>query len=447
MYPAPLENPNLDDDQKRAICRATDGDAPDAFLFWWKMGTGKTRLALWLFEYSGFDDLIVITRRVAFDDWIIEMEKNGLDYNVYQDGYAPTDLTRLAHAKKPKRVILISHAMLEKMPPKWPKGQMIAVDELYLFSNPKARRSLALHKIILFCSARIGLSGTIMPAEDNMTIYGQAMALGIHRVLASGTTEFATKFQVRAKGRFAVKFINKPGADKKISALLAPYVDIHMPEDKPSRTQILAVTKTPAQATAIRQLESVYEFNNREYEYALQILNVVNGISNGWWVDSDGAVEHLASTKVDRCIALVDDLVSAGERVVVWCAYHNDIARLKAALKHDCAIFTAKDRFDLEGWKRGDYPVVLATEAYGASVNHFGQVKYAIYFSINYKLLDLQQSMKRHERKDSQHGGAHYYFLQTKGTNDARAYYLVTKSGKSEKDLVSTLKENLFKWA
>lgn len=433
----------LDSQQQRALRRMTSPECPNVFILWWKMGTGKTRLALFAFEQSGFKDLICVVRRVSFDDWVEEMEKCGLDYLVYANNYKGGSVRRLSKSKR--RVLLISGGDLKNVPEHFPKGQMLVVDELYLFGNPKSKRSKLIQKISLFCSARLGLSGTIMPAEDVMTIFGQFMALQAQRVLASGTTEFSTRYQTKSKGKHGYQFLYRKGSYEQITKIVAPFVDVYMPKSRPTRTQILGVTKTKQQAEAINQLKEVYEWNNKQYDYALQILNVINGISNGWWIDLDGKLRFIESQKVEKCLALLVDIVSSDERVVVWCAYHNDIARLQHHLKDSCCLFTGTDNFDRQGWERNDYKVVLATEAFGASVNHFRNVKYAIYFSINYKLLDLQQSMARHERKDSSHDGAHYYFLQTKGTNDARIYNLVTNSEKSEKDLVLTLQKELFK--
>ncbi len=439
---------NLDEHQQRAIQRLETMPG-NTMIFWWKMGTGKTRLALSAFQMSDFTDLIVVCRRISFNDWVDEMELCGLNFNVYQNDYTGENILKLApykNGEKPKRVLLLSAGDLKNVPIWFPKGQMIVVDELYLFANPGSKRSKLLKQVSLFCSARIGLSGTIMPAKDNMAIYGQLCALNEHHRLASGTTEFHTKFKVVGQGQFGKTHSNKPGSDKKIALLLADMVDIHMPEGRATRRQIVKVDKTPQQQRAVNQLREEYRWEDKSYKYALQIVNVVNGISNGWWVDGLGNLVSYKSAKVERLLALLDDLFAAGESVVVWCAYHNDIARISAELDPDCwQEFTARIPFDTARWERGNTKIVLATEANGASVNHFKHIKYAIYFSIDFKLLDLEQSMARHERKGSLHDGAHYYFLQTRGTGDARAYQLVTSSKQSEEDLIITLASEIFK--
>lgn len=436
----------LDKDQHRFLNRLATEDT-NVMIAWWKMGRGKTRLGLHAFLRSDYEDLIVVCRRISFDDWIDEIERCQMNFLVYGDDYRGESILKLAcnDSDRPKkRVLLLSGGDLKNIPIFFPKGQMLVVDELYLFCNPKSKRSILLRQMSLFCSARIGLSGTIMPSRNNMAIYGQLAALNAHHVLASGTTEFQLKFQSKGRGRFGAEYTNRPGSNEEITALIAHMVDVHFSEGRPTRTQIVKVTKSPEQTRGIKKLKEEYLLHGKEYKYALQIVNVVNGLSNGWWMDGEGNRKDFESPKVSKLLTLIDDLVSAGDSVVVWCAYHNDIARIATELKVPWLEFTARVPFDKVKWESGDVKVVLATEANGASVNHFRHVKYAIYFSIDFKLLNLQQSMMRHERKDSGHDGAHYYFLQTAGTGDARAYQLVTSSRTSEEELVLTLASEIF---
>lgn len=445
------DNLHLDEHQKQVLTQLQKEESPSAFILWNKMGTGKTRLALWAFEYSGFTDLIVICRRVSFGDWIEEMKVNGLDYTVFQNTCTIKDLAWLSCSKSQRRMFLFSGGNLKNFPSNYPKGQMLVVDELYLYGNSKAKRSQKLQQISPFCSAVLGLSGTIMPSQDNATIFGQCMAVGIHRILARTLTEFRTRFQDAMQTRFGRQTKNKPGSNEQIKALLAPYVDVYMPESRPTRTQIIKVKPLPGQKAALKELKDNYEFKNVEYKYALQVVLVAAGISNGWFQNPKSEdlfdTVWLASSKIDRLGALLEELKAAGERAVIWCAFHNDIARIEDEfidLFSFCK-FTGLDEFDVEGWKADKYDFCLATESMGASVNYFADVQYAIYFSINFKLLDLQQSMARHERKNSKHQGAHYYFLQTEGTPDVRTYHLVTQSHKSEQELILTLKDELIR--
>lgn len=439
MTPADLIEPfQLEEHQYRALCRAMDDGAPNVFVLYHKQGLGKSRTSLAMFECSGFKDVIIVCRRVAFETWIDEINLLNLDYTIYRNGYKVEGLVQFSRNKKAKRVLLISAGDLKNLPQKLPWGEMLIVDELYLFANYASQRSQLIQKLSLFCSARVGLSGTIMPAQDNSTIFGQLMALQAHRYLARGITEFRKLFQNKCRGQRGFEFNNRNGAYEEIKAKIGFMVDVYFPESRPTRTQIIKINKTLEQIAAVKELQELYEHREKTYDWALQIVHAVNGISNGWWKNDQDTVESRKSEKLDYLLSLVDDLIAAEERVVIWCAYHNDISRIGEELnkkKIEWVEFSATCAWNAQGWDR----VVLATEANGSSVNYFKHVKYAIYYSIDTKLLNLQQSMTRHERKGSEHDGAHYYFLQTKGTLDAHTYDLVTKSDKSEKELIMTL--------
>ncbi len=440
-----LDTFNLEEHQQRALQKATAENCPNVFILWHKMGTGKSRTALAVAKISEFEEIIIVCRRVAFGTWIDEIKEVQFDCHIYENNYRVDNLHRYSRVRGVPRVLLISAGDLKNIPQKLNWGKLLLiVDELYLFSNPKSQRSLAIQRLSLFCSCRVGLSGTIMPNRDNATIFGQLMALQAHRFLASSLEDFKKKYKNRSKGMYGMLWENKKHSVDVIKEKLAPMIDVYFPESRPTKIQIVKLQKDKAQIAAVKELQDLYEHKEKTYDYALQIVHAVNGISNGWFVDRDGHVCPYKSEKIVYTRSLVDDLLTANERVVIWCAYHNDIARLATELKDIPFLeFSAATNFDVELWNSGKIKVVLATEANGSSVNYFKHVKYAIYFSINFKLLDLQQSMTRHERKGSSHDGAHYYFLQIKGTLDAHTYDLVTKSDLAEKELILQLGDTI----
>lgn len=436
---------NLDEHQSHALQKAMDDKTPNVFIAWWIMGSGKTRFSLAVAECSEYKEIIVVCRRSAFGTWIDEINLLNLEYTIYENDYTVKNLHRFSRKKGATRVLLISAGDLKNIPQQLNWGEiLLIVDELYLFANPNSARSKLIQRFSLFCSARLGLSGTIMPAQDNATIYGQLMALQAHRYLAPNITRFRETYQNKAKSMYGYLFHNRKNSVEVIKQKLAFMIDVHFPEQRPTRIQIVKLQKDKDQIKAVQDLQELYEHKEQTYDWALQIVHAVNGIANGWWFNRiTGQLEYTKSEKLQYTIDLVDDLLASGEPVVIWCAYHNDIARIAAELKVTWMEFSAHCAFDVELWKSGKVKVVLATEANGSSVNYFKHVKYAIYYSIDFKLLNLQQSMTRHERKGSTHDGAHYYFLQVRGTLDAHTYNLVTKSDKAEKDLILALADEI----
>lgn len=395
------------------------------------MGTGKTRLALHAFKQSGFREAIVVTRRVAFSSWVEEVIKCELKFSVWSEN--PPRLLYIPKGGSYGTIILVSADKLKARPTSVSKTLLI-VDELYMFANPKSKRSIELSRFSCACPARIGLSGSIMPARDNFAIFGQLKALGIHKSLARNATEFRNQYQDILPTQFGTSSKNKLGSKEVILSKISSFVDVYYPESRPTRIQIITVPCTPLQKDGIKQLRKTYEWKGIEYKFASGVQHAINGISGGWYNDIT-----LASSKLDRLFSLVDEIVAEGEKVIIWCGYIQDIERISSELKQHYVVFSGKHKFDSGTWESGKIYVVLASESMGASVNHFKDVKYAIYYSINYKTLDLDQSMGRTERKSSTHEGAHYYFLQTTGTLDKRIYNLVAESKKQENEIIKTL--------
>lgn len=430
----------LDEAQQRALRRMREVQS-NVFICWWKMGTGKTRIALHAFQQSGFQYAIIITRRIAFGDWVLEHDKCDMAHTIYQNGYGLTNILKWGKYAGSGNILLLSAGDLKNRPVVLPHNCLLIVDELYLFSNPKSKRSLELQRFSTTCQARLGLSGTLMPARDNYSIYGQLKALGSEKCLARTGTEFRELYQDFFQTAFGRQSKNKPGSKEAILKKVSSFVDVHFPESRPTRIQVIQVNATPLQKKAIKALREHYEYNGVEYDYAPAVAHAINGISGGWHINNS-LLEFLECPKIARLKMLIDEIMAEGERVVVWCAYHADIARIAEELEKDKRVwleFSATCKWDQAAYATGKISIVLATEANGSSVNYFGDVKYAIYYSINYKSLDLDQSMGRHERKSSSHDGAHYYFLQTKGTLDARIYKLVKESKVQEEEIIKTL--------
>jgi hypothetical protein len=104
-----------------------------------------------------------------------------------------------------------------------------------------------------------------------------------------------------------------------------------------------------------------------------------------------------------------------------------------------CYLMMGGTKFNLEGWEL-DGQVAIATEESGVSFNHFKDCRLAIFYSICFKWLALQQAKGRTDRKDSKHKECHYVFLHTNGSLDKYIYHTVMKSKNNEQELIANLK-------
>jgi heat shock protein HspQ len=137
---------------------------------------------------------------------------------------------------------------------------------------------------------------------------------------------------------------------------------------------------------------------------------------------------------------LACELHDAGEPTVIWCAFREDVFLIKRALEIPHVTMVGGTEFDMETWKRNDCNIAIATVAMGSSVNHFAQCSYGIYFSMDYKWLNFQQSKGRHIRKNSEHSIATFYHLFLEGGLDETIYKRV-ESARLEEQRVITATE------
>lgn len=299
----------------------------------------------------------------------------------------------------------------------------LIVDELYYFANPNAHRSKMLKKRSQFFPHRIGLSGTIMPTSDNMTIWGQLSAMNMEFALCKTASRFRDLYQESIFSPFGgKKFKNKKGATEAIIKKLEPYVHVHFPENdnRKIKESILDISLTGDQIRAVNNLRDNYLHQLQsgeilDYKLATEIYFNVCKVTNGWYEDDKKQiVETYLNRKLERLLGILEPLVDSEQQAVVWCSFRNDLVYLAEKLPWKTLKFWGGEDFNVKAWNTGKYPVVLATCSSGASVNYFGNVQYGIYYSLPNKLKDFEQSKGRHERKSSQHEGAYYYYLCSK---------------------------------
>lgn len=394
---------------------------------WWKMGTGKTRLGLALAEASPAIKCFIVAPRRAHYGWQEEIDKTNfiLSYELISADKIPED-----YEINPDLHFLI-------------------VDELYMFSNVSAKRTKKLRMLALQFKHFIGLSGTIMPTSNNETIYGQLFALGRQYMIARNLSQFRKDFRKNSllsrtfyRGESIKQWENRPGANEEIYSLLGNFIDIYTPDysHRNIKEAHLTTPLTTEQRRMIKEIRDNYSLQIAgtdeviDYKYGIQLLHAVNYISNGYYppLESGAPLEAIKSNKIDRLIHLVENILLEGEKVIIWCAYRNDVERICREFPPEKTIkFIGGEDFDVERWETGEVSIVVGTAANGASVNYFSHVQYAIYFSLPTKVVDWEQSKFRTERVNSQHDGAFYYYLFNQSPSFDKRIYSVLKNNQN----------------
>lgn len=425
-------------------------------IIWATVGRGKSRCAYRLFaklqssqHKSETRICLVICRRKAFYDWSNEITNCGYDWKVFEH-----NTKRIRFSPKKSCIWLISIDMLPKM---WHLLiqfdhliKYVVYDELYLFANVKAKRTRAAIELSKNLSAScIGLSGTIMPANDNVTIWGQASVIGIQHLLAGNLTEFRTKYQISFEmlGVGCRVYKNKPNSKQLITNRLDRFIYLYFPKEK--RRILHKFNRVPvsdAQSKLIKQLKDEYYANldgkELDIKVAIDLCGKIRSVANGWIKDNEGGIHYVKSHKLDALEQSVTETLAAGEQVLIWCAFKHDIEILQKHFSFATLQMVGGKPFDHAAWQSGNYNVVIATEASGASVNHFSKVKYAKYFSMDYRWLNLQQSRGRTNRGIIS-GDVHYEYFFVEQTLDETVYDTALASGATEQDFIKAAKIRL----
>lgn len=445
-------------EQKRAIAKLRENGRG---ICWWKLGEGKTRIALgWFadlqmqrlsstspFRNGQASILLFVTRPIAFNSVKSEILAISKDWHVVefkkgkrQFSYAKPTVLLISHAG------LCNHSELARMP-----IDCICFDEIHYFSNPKSKRSRAAKVLAERFAFRVcGLGGSLMPAQDNTTIWGQTNVIGLQQILARNITEYRKHYQrsslIDFGSRSVTQFRNRDGSYSQIMEKLSSWVDFHMPTRGRKRVeQIIRCELTAEQKRYIRQLKREYYLKLEEADFeldmdsAMGIVCAVSRLANGYLYNTQKQVVDINSRKLEMLLSRIEDIVQVEQsKVVVWCHFRSDLEFLSRKIPFANLQMSGGKRFNQTAWQTGNYPVVLATEAIGSSFNDFAQVPYAIYFSMSYKWLDLDQSMGRTDRKSSTHSQCHYDFLLSQGTFDETIYETARKSGQDEQSLIRT---------
>lgn len=441
---------DLDAEQIKALGKLI---SQEGGVIWMRVGEGKTRPALLaahkLIQESGHTVMLIVARRAAFYDWKQEVATLQLEYKIRELEDCPLNGVYFEPT-----IILVSdgkifHDLTQDMIRSlWLNKQIgcIIADELWLYKNPAAQKHKALRRWTELTPA-IGLSGSIMTARDIVDIYGQMTAIGRGRTLARTLTHFRQEYQIGVKdpiGNFPT-WSPKPGAYQKIMDKIAPFTHIYMPDVSRVKTKVI-LTKVPLlkeQQDYITELKETAAIEGMfELKQMGNIITKAQQISDGWIQKADGGTHWLESGKVNKVDMLLDDLMQTEYKVVVWCAFKEDIQRLlEIAYKHSKHVATlqSKHPFEVDKWNDPDCRICLATEASGSSVNHFAQVPYAIYFSQDAKWHSLQQSSGRHTRRSSRHDTAYNIFLHSEKSLDAQVYYVVKQSQHSERSFIQRM--------
>jgi hypothetical protein len=394
----------LSDQQKEAATRLSSGRG----IAWWKIGEGKTRLALYWASFhcpAPKDKTLVVCSPNAIRQW--------------QDEAKLTDVNNL---------LFFSYGLLSRrrFTRFNPDIRCVIIDELWLYKNPKSIRTNNAARLVASLPA-LGLSGSLVTQGNIEDIYGQAKAVGLDKALASNLTEFRSQYMVCYSAFGGLQYSTKKHALPTIQQRLAPWVSIYFPPPE-IKQKLLKQTVEPTDQqkrllTDVNQeWFTILENGELEIKNAAVLIAKCQQISDGAVLDNEGNVSCCESNKLKRTLELCTELIDAEQRVVIWCAFKATVDLLADRFGKTATCLASHRKFDVEGWKNRKYQVCICTVGSGASINDFKDIQYCIVYSAPFIYRAVEQAFGRTTRKDSPHLIAYYYMMQTADTLDEYVY-------------------------
>lgn len=401
-------------EQLRAATKLANGENG---ICWWKIGEGKTRIALaWMYLTLDEPRPLIVCAPQAQRQWLDEVKLLGLDL----------------------RLRFISSGLLSKSNFSvldFMNTNCIVVDELWMYKNPltgKRGSNRAKHVKQMTCRMpSIGLSGSLMTAGNIEDLYGQAKAMNLDKKLATSLTNFRTVFMIETNNwaGFIQRYPRK-GAVEAIQHRLIDNVDIHFPKEVREVREIPVVVEPTAEQLAVKkELKKTYAYEKDnvqlELKNAITLLIKLQQVSDGFIRDSQGNFLSIESNKMYRLIELCSELLDSGERILVWVGFKRTARLLSKALPCKTTILSGDGKFDVYGWREGKVRATIATVGSGSSLNDFANVRYSIFYSTSFSSINLLQAKGRTNRRSSLHNCAYYYFLSTDRFPDQHIYEMI----------------------
>lgn len=433
----------LTERQTEAIAKLRKGSG----IVWWKIGEGKTRIALmWSKYHTGIfnpdgtlagqeGECLVICSPTAFRQW--EDENNEL-------GIYAQELKFLSYGAITGKYWEWTQERILK------DVKCIIVDELWLYKNPRSNRTKALNALTTRFPS-LGLSGSIVTARNIEDLYGQAYAMGLSHKIARSLTAFRSEFCVSFAAFGGIQFTARKNALPIVQERIAANVDIYFPADVREKKFIReTVDLTTHQQHLINELTEIYYVKEGDHE--IELKNAANLISKIQQI-SDGAVTTttkglllVQSTKLERTLALCKELFDAGERVIIWTAFKASLDLLFFKLGKKATTLSSHTKFDFKGFANGQYKACICTVGSGASLNDFKDVKYSICYSLPFNYRAVQQALGRTNRKTSGHSCAYYYLMESEGSVDREVNSSLKITGAIEETMIATSEQVIGNW-
>lgn len=427
------------------------------------MGLGKTIISLTAISHLLYDSfevsrvLIIAPLRVARDTWSAELSKWEHLRGLKMERVIGTPKERVAALSRRAEMYIINRENVEwlvkhfagrRMP-----FDMLVIDELSSFKNSRAKRFLALKKILPQFSRVVGLTGT--PAPNGLEdLWPQVFLLDRGVRLGRTMKSYLDMFFDTPNSWLPYKHELKTGAEEEIYKRLGDICvsmraadHLEMPERVDN---IVEVTLSAREEKLYRQMERdmllPYADGDVLALNAASLAGKLLQLANGAVYDEFHNVRVLHERKLDA----LEDLMEAanGKPLLVMYAFQHDLTRIqerfgKYTTETPEGVRELKTSADIEDWNEGRIRVAVtqpASTGHGLNLQHGGCT--IVWFGLNWSLELYEQANARLWRQ-GQKQTVVIHHLVTQGTMDEQVMKALHDKAADQNALLAAVKARI----
>ncbi len=426
------------------------------------MGLGKTVIALTAARELLFDSfdinavLVIAPLRTADDTWPREIEKWDHTEDLIVSKIIGDKKHRIAALNKAAEIYVINREnvvwLVEYLGLDGWFFDMVIVDELSSFKDPKSNRFKALRHVLPKIEYMIGLTGTPAP-NGLLDLWSQIYLLDRGKRLGTSITRYRRRFfhagrRDRTNPHIVYDWKLEDGAQQEIQDLLSDlcvsmdgkdYLDL--PPMIPEEHYVRLPPKA-REACARLEKELLLPFVDGKGDVvvntAATLSNKLLQMANGAVYDENHGVREIHAEKIEMLQEIIES--ANGQPVMVFYNFRHDVDRLKKVFPKARLL---KTQDDIKAWNEGKIPIFLlhpASAGHGLNLQDGGHI--AVWFGVNWNLELYLQANKRLHRPGQKYPVILHHIL-AKDTMDEQVMAALVGKGNIQKQMLDAVKARI----
>lgn len=396
--------------------------------------------------------MVIAPLRVAQSTWSGEIEKWDHLQDLRLAKVLGSEKQRIRALHQPADIWIINRENTEWLVDyygrKWP-FDMVIIDELSSFKNPRSKRFRALRKVRPLIKRIVGLTGTPAP-NGLMDLWSQIYLLDQGERLGKTLTGYRNRYfdPGRRNQNIVFEWIPKPFAEEAIYEKISDICVSMKAEDwlqLPGRIDNVLEIELPEKAKwQYKQLEKDLILPLLESDVtaanAAVLTNKLLQMANGAIYDEFGEAKEIHDAKLE----VLEETVEAanGKPVMVVYAYKHDLGRIRKRLKKYNPRTLDSDQ-DIRDWNAGKIQVLLlhpASGGHGLNLQTGGNI--IVWFGLTWSLEYYQQTRARLYRQGQTERVIIHHII-AKGTMDEQVLKALTGKAATQNDLMEAVKARI----